>query len=133
MNKKLILNLSLFGLFMAIATVFWIPWNIEPIIWFIIFIICAIQIAKKCSGKFFYTGFLLSLMNSVWMTVAHILFFNKYISSHPQELEIISKLPVPYSPRIAMIIVGPFFGVVFGIVLGIFCVIAGSIIKHRVD
>src|SRR6185436_7649638 len=124
MNRKLIFQLSLFGLFMAIATVFWIPWNIALLFWFVIFIICAIIIAKKCSGKYFFHGFLVSLLNIVWMTITHILFFDRYISSHPEELEFMSKLPMPYSPRIDMLMIRPFFGIAFGIVLGLFCVVA---------
>ena len=46
MNWKLIFGLSLFGLAMAIATVFVIPSKIEPFFWLAIFIICAIVIAK---------------------------------------------------------------------------------------
>jgi uncharacterized membrane protein len=38
-----------------------------------------------------------------------------------------SKLPLPYSPRVAMLLTGPVFGAMFGIILGIFCVIASKI------
>jgi hypothetical protein len=133
MKKKLIFQLSFFGLFMAIARIFWFPWNIELLFWLLIFILCAIVIAKKCSGKFFYHGFLISLLISIWLTIGQLVFYNKYISGHQQELDLISKLPDTYSPRIAMIIVGPFFGVMIGIVLGVFCVVAAKMIKHRID
>jgi len=73
MNTKLIFQLSLFGLAMAIATVFWIPSNIEPIFWVVIFIICAYLIAKKSTGKYFLHGLLVSIVNSVWITAAHII------------------------------------------------------------
>ena len=33
MNWKLIVQLSLFGLAMGVATVFWVPSTIEPIFW----------------------------------------------------------------------------------------------------
>jgi hypothetical protein len=41
MDWKLIFGLSLFGLAMAIATVFVIPSNVEPIFWLAIFLVCA--------------------------------------------------------------------------------------------
>jgi hypothetical protein len=55
-NWKLIFQLSLFGLAMAIATVYWIPQNVEPFFWLVIFIICAYLIAKRCSDKYFLHG-----------------------------------------------------------------------------
>ncbi len=56
MNLKLILQLSVFGLIMAFATVSLIPENIEPIFWVIIFIFCALVIARACTTKFFGTA-----------------------------------------------------------------------------
>jgi hypothetical protein len=46
MDWKLILQLSLFGLAMAIATVFVIPPTVEPAFRLVIFLICAYAIAK---------------------------------------------------------------------------------------
>jgi hypothetical protein len=41
MNWKLVFQLSLFGLAMALGTVFFIPSSIEPLCWLIIFLVCA--------------------------------------------------------------------------------------------
>ena len=79
MNIKLIFQLSLFGLAMAFATLFWIPLNYEPFFWLIIFIICAYLIAKKCFEKYFLNGFLVSIVNCIWITAAHLIFFHTYI------------------------------------------------------
>lgn len=75
MKIKLIVQLSLFGFAMALATVFFIPSNIETVCWLIIFIICAYIIARNCSSKFFLHGFLVSLVNCVWITSGHVLLF----------------------------------------------------------
>ena len=83
MNWKLIGMLSLFGLAMGIATIFVIPSNVEPLVWLVIFLICAYVIAKQSPGKHFLHGLLLGLANSVWITAAHILLFEQYIASHP--------------------------------------------------
>src|SRR5579863_7169575 len=93
MNWKLIIGLSMFGLFMAIATVFFIPSNIEPICWLIIFLVCAYLIAKNAPGKYFLHGFLTSLANCVWITGAHILLFTQYAANHAQEMEMSNKMP----------------------------------------
>jgi len=99
MNIKLILQLSLFGLAMAIATVFWIPSNFEPFFWLIIFVICAYLIAMNCTGKYFLNGFLVSIVNCIWITAAHIFLFSAYISNHPDEAKMLKKMPLPHSPR----------------------------------
>jgi hypothetical protein len=131
MNWKLILQLSLFGLVMAIATVFWIPSNIEPIFWLIIFIICAYFIAKNTTGNYFWHGFLVSIVNCIWITSAHIILFHSYIPNHPQEADMISKMPMPDSPRMMMLMTGPVIGIISGLILGFFAFLASKILKRN--
>ena len=110
MNKKLIFQLSIFGLAMAIATVYFIPSNIEPLFWLLIFIICAYLIAKYCSSKYFLHGLFVSLLNAVWITATHIILFETYIANHPQEAAMMTKMPMPDSPRLMMLMTGPVIG-----------------------
>ena len=131
MNKKLIFQLSLFGFAMALATVYFIPSNIEPVCWLIIFIICAYIIAKKCTGVYFLHGLCVSLVNAIWITAAHILLFDTYITSHAKEAEMMTKMPMPDSPRLMMLMTGPVVGLVSGIVLGLFAFIASKIMKKK--
>jgi hypothetical protein len=129
LDYKLILQLSLFGLVMAVATVFVIPSNIEPVFWLLIFVVCAVVIARRCSEKHFLHGFLVSLANCVWITTAHIVLFDSYIARHPQEAAMMKSMPVPDSPRLMMLMTGPIIGVISGIVLGLFAFIASKIVK----
>ncbi|SRR6266480_6758837 len=131
MNWKLIFGLSLFGLAMAIATVFWIPSSIEWIFWLIIFIICAYLIAKNAPGNYFLHGFLVSLVNSFWITVAHVMFFTTFNQNHPEMEEMVAKLPLHEHPKRLMAIMGPIFGVLFGLVLGLFAFIASKMVKKQ--
>ena len=131
MNRKLIFQLSLFGLAMAFATVYFIPSNIEPFCWFTIFIVCAYFIAKNCTSKYFLHGLYVSLLNAVWITTAHILLFKTYIFNHPQEAAMINKMPMPDSPRLMMLMTGPVVGVVSGLVLGLFAFIVSKIMKKK--
>jgi len=131
MNWKLIFSLSLLGLVMAIATVYFIPSNIEPFFWLVIFIICAWIIAKRCSEKYFLHGLMVSLVNSVWITAAHIILFHTYIINHPQEATMMEKMPMPASPRITMALIGPVVGLVSGIILGLFSLIASKIVNKN--
>ena len=89
MNLKLIFQLSLFGLAMGLATVFWIPSASEPVYWLVIFVISAYFIALKSSGKYFMSGFWVSIANCIWITAAHIIFYHTYIAGHTQEADMI--------------------------------------------
>ena len=119
MNWKLIFQLSLFGLGMALATVYFVPSNIEPLLWLVIFVICAYLIAKRAPGMHFLHGLLVGVANSAWITIFHILLFHQYIAHHPREAAMMRSMPMPGSPRLMMLCVGPIVGVISGIVLGL--------------
>ncbi|MFZ0968503.1 MAG: hypothetical protein WAN13_09550, partial [Candidatus Acidiferrales bacterium] len=77
MNWKIIFLLSLFGLAMGIATVFVIPSKIEPFFWLVIFVVSAFVIARAAASRHFLHGLLVGIVNSVWITGAHILFVSQ--------------------------------------------------------
>ena len=114
---------------MAVATVFVIPSNIEPVFWLGIFLVCACLIARRRSNRLFLHGLCVSLVNSVWITAAHILLFDQYMASHPQEAAVMESMPVPVSPKLLMAFFGPIYGSISGLVLGLFCWIAGKFVK----
>jgi hypothetical protein len=127
MNWKLIFQLSMFGLAMGIATVYVISPPIEPIFWLVIFIVCAAIIAKSQTGRPFLHGLLVSLVNSVWITAAHVLLFDSYIASHPREAAAMQASRLP--PQLMMVCIGPLIGLVSGLVLGFFAWAASRLIK----
>jgi hypothetical protein len=127
-NWKLVFALSLFGLAMAIATVFVIPSDVEPIVWLVIFIVCASLIARFAPVRFFLHGLMVGIINSVWITAVHIIFFNAYIANHAREAAMMHNSPLP--PRAMMAIVGPIVGVVSGIIIGLFAVIAAKFVRR---
>jgi hypothetical protein len=131
MNWKLIFQLSLFGLAMGICTVYWIPSNVEPFFWLAIFIICAYLIARNCAGKFFLHGLLVSLVNCVWVTGAHVLLFKTYANNHPKEIDQMVTMFQSNRPRLLMLFTGPVIGLISGLVLGLFAFIASRIWKSR--
>lgn len=131
MNWKLILQLSLFGLAMGVATVFFIPSNLEPYFWLGIFVICAYIIAVRCRGQYFLHGLMVGIVNSVWVTASHILLFDRYISNHADEASMMASMPLPDSPRLMMALIGPVIGVVSGLVLGLFAVVAAKLVGRR--
>jgi hypothetical protein len=131
MDWKLIFLLSLFGLAMAVATVWVVPSNIEPAFWLVIFLACAYLIASQRASKPFLHGLLLGVVNSVWITASHILFFDAYIARHAQEAAMITSMPLPDSPRLMMALTGPVVGLVSGAVIGVLAMVACKLTKSQ--
>jgi hypothetical protein len=116
----------MFGLLMGFATVFVIPPNIEPICWLVIFGVCAYVIARRCDRLHFVHGLAVSLVNSVWITAAHVAFFDTYLAGHPREAAMSAGMS---SPRLMMVVMGPVVGLVSGLVLGFFAWVAAKFVK----
>ncbi len=132
MNWKLIFQLSVFGLIMAFATIFLIPQMVEPAFWLAIFVFCAYVIVQRVRSRYFLHGFFVSLVNSVWITAAHVLFYKTYAQHHPDMVKMSEGMPVSTHPRLLMLIMGPLFGIVLGLVLGFFCFIASILVSKKV-
>ena len=129
MNWKLILQLSLFGLVMGVATVFFISSSVEPFCWLAVFLISAYAIARGAPGRPFLHGVYVGLANSVWVTGAHILLADQYLARHAREAAMMNSMPMPTHPRLMMTLMGPVIGLVSGIVLGIFAVVATRFVR----
>lgn len=130
MNWKLTFELSLFALAMAFGTVFVIPPNVEPFFWLLIFVVCAYVIAMRSPKSPFLHGVVLGLVNSVWITAAHIAFFERYIAGHPQEAGMMKSMPMPSAPRLMMAITGPIVGLISGILIGVLALGAAKLLKR---
>jgi hypothetical protein len=128
-NGKLVLALSLLGLAMALMTVFVIPPAVEPFFWLVIFPVCAYYIARRAPGSYFLHGLLVGILNSVWITSAHVLLFDHYIARHPREAEMMVRMPL--APKTMMLVTGPIVGVVSGIFLGILALVVHRIVSTR--
>jgi uncharacterized membrane protein YvlD (DUF360 family) len=133
MNWKIIFQLSVFGLIMAFGTVSLIPQNAEPAFWLVIFIFCAWVIAKTCPGKYFLHGFFTGLTNCVWITIVHVIYFQKYLENHKQMDTALSNLPPSFltHPRLSLAVVGLSVGILSAIVLGLFSFVASKISRKK--
>lgn len=129
MHWRLIFELSLFGLAMGIATVFLISSSTEPVFWLVIFAFCAYTIADQCASRQFLHGLLVSMVNSVWITGAHVLGAGRYLANHPQESAMLHSIPLTNRVRVAMLLMGPVVGIVSGVVLGLFAFAASKLVK----
>src|SRR5262249_15019427 len=131
MNWKLIFGLSLFGFAMAFATVFIISATLEPFFWLVIFIVVALVIARSRPDRAFVHGLLVGIVNSVWITCAHIVLFDQYIAKHPKDAAMMKSMPMQVSPRVMMAVVGPIIGVITGAVIGVLAYLAVKLFKTR--
>lgn len=131
LNYPLIFKLSLGGMAMAIGTVYYIPLNREPFFWLAIFLVCAYLIAKQANGRFFLHGFLVSMVNSVWVTAAHLLLFDTYMLNHPELQDMAAQTAVGGSVRLGMALMGPVYGAVSGLVLGLMALLAARLTRGK--
>lgn len=125
--------LSLPALVMAFATVYFIPAMIEPIFWLLIFVFCAWRVARNVQGRRlqFFHGFGIAIFNCIWITVAHALLVKDYLKLNPAMQEMYDAPFIANHPRLSMSIMGVCIGIISGLVLGLFCVIAGRMAKKQ--
>jgi hypothetical protein len=130
MDWRLILQLSLFGLAMGVATVYVIPSRLEPFCWLGIFGFCAWVIAHRRPDRPFQHGLLVSVVNGLWITTAHVLLADRYLAGHPEEAAMMASSPLGSSPRLMMAVTGPVIGVVSGLVLGLMSWFAARMVRR---
>ncbi len=133
MNWKLIFGLSMFGLVMAFATISLIPANIEQFVWPVIMLVCAYLVAVNAPGKYFLHGFLICLLNCLWITSAHIAFATTYLANHTMEANHYAEFNKNggLTARQAMLVMGPMIGIVSGLVLGLFSFAASKVFRKH--
>jgi hypothetical protein len=131
MNWKLIVGLSLFGLAIGVAGISVLSSTGEPFAWLVAFLISAYLIARFARGWYFVHGLLVALLNSVWVTAAHLLFYPVYMAHHPEFLQMLAATPLSTRPRVFMLAQAPVAGLISGIVLGLFSFIASRIFRPR--
>jgi hypothetical protein len=139
MNWKLILGLSMFGLAMALGTVYFIPAKAEEFLWPAIFLICAVVIARQARQRFFLHGFLVGLTNWFWVASAHLILSDAYLARHAEGVAALQALALPASlsflapivesmRRFALPIPGA-----SGIVIGLLSWIASKILAPKIS
>jgi len=117
---------------MAFGTISLIPEQFEFVFWLVIFAFSAYVIAKTNRRKFFLHGFWVSMVNSIWLTAAHVLFYSAYAAHHPQVVKAVGELPLPMHPRLLIILMAPIYGCIFGLILGLFSSIASKIFSSKI-
>ena len=134
MKWTLILRLSAMGLALALGSVFFISPNLEPLLWLAVFLYYAYAIGNGTRTWRFVHGLLLGILNSLWVVGARDVFLTRYLGGHPREIQVVSLVHtsgLPLSARWIMSFTGVAVGVIEGIMIGVFAVVAGMMVKPR--
>jgi hypothetical protein len=133
MNWKLILRLSSLGLLMALGSVSFIPRYVESAFLLGMCLFYAYQIGTKTRASRFLHGLVLGVINNLWFVAVDDLFLNSYLVSHPRGVHLVEWAQSTYhwSPRAVMSVTGMMLGLGFGLVLGVFSMIAGMMTRPR--
>lgn len=126
MNWRLVFLASMFGLAMAFATISMIPSNVEPVVWLIIFLILAYLLGTRAKAYVFLHGLCVGILNSVWITGAHVFFVDTYLANHASEADMMAMSPLAHHPRLMMLLIGPLVGVISGIIIGLLSMLAAK-------
>ena len=130
MNWKLTLLLSLFGVVMGFASIFgWIQ-GLEPFLWPLIGITCAIWIATKAPARHFLHGFLVGLIGGGVAPLIQALFFDTYIAHSREFAESLSRLPSGLRPRAFVFLLVPIIALISAGLLGFLAWLAAKIIRR---
>ncbi len=134
MKWTLILRLSAIGLVLALGSIFFVSPNLEPLLWLGVFLYYAYALGNGTRSRLFLNGVALGILNSFWVVGIHDLFLTRYLAGHPREVSMLAMLheaKVPDSPRLIMSFTGITVGVLEGIVIGVFAMVAGLMVKPK--
>ena len=137
MKWTLILRLSAIGLVLALGSIFFISPNLEPLLWLAVFLYSAYAIGNGTRKGRFFHGLLLGVLNGVWVVLIHDAFLARYLAGHPREvqmLDMVHSAGLAASPRLIMSFTGVTVGVLEGLMIGVFAIVAGMMAQpQRLD
>ena len=131
MNWRLVLSLSVVGVIMAFAGVFGFSGRTSTLVWLLIFIIYAIIIAWKVTGRYFLHAFLVGVVNGVWIGIVQAIFITTYFANHHVIRGIYKMLPLNGHHRILVLLMGLLVGVISGLITGLITFAAEKLMKKK--
>jgi hypothetical protein len=123
MKWNLILRLSSLGLLMALGSVSFIPRYVESAFLLGMCIFYAYQVGTRTRASRFLHGFVLGIVNNLWFVGVDDMFLDRYLARHPRGVHLVTWAQSAYH--------GMMLGVGFGIVIGVFSIIAGMMTRPR--
>ena len=130
MKWKTILLLSLFGILMGLNSVFGIVKNIEWLLWLIIAIVSAYILNKQTKKLLVTHAVITGLFMGILNAIIQSSLFDMYLANNP-EIEGFKQWPITIEPQDFLLMAGPFMGIVYGLVIGLFALLIKKISKKR--
>ena len=130
MNWKTILLLSLFAILMGFNSVFGIIQNIEWVLWLVIAIVSGYVLVRNTKKLLFTHAVVTGIIMGVFNAVIQSALFDTYLLNDPQ-IEGLSQWPTTIEPQYFLLIAGPFIGIVYGLLIGLFALIIKKISKKN--
>ncbi len=131
MKWKLILLLSLSGVFTGVITLYVLPARFESVLTTPVFLLCAYFIARRAEVAYFLHGLLLGAVYSALVTAIHVAKADIYFANHHKEALQFAKMGQESGATVpqAMMLMGIFSAVVSAIVMGLFAIAGSKILK----
>lgn len=130
MKWKTILLLSLFGILMGLNSVFGIIKNVEWILWLVIAIISAYVLNKRTTKLLVTHAVVTGLFMGVLNAIIQSSLFDSYLANNP-EIEGFKQWPITVEPQYFLLMAGPFAGIIYGLIIGLFALIIKKISKKN--
>ena len=119
MNWKIILLLVLIGCAIGVASLFGLVHSkYEIVYWLVLAMASGFVIAKSC-GRPFMHGVIVGLFTGILVAIIQAVFFDKYLMNNPTSLDGFKNLTTSLEPQYVLLFSGPFFGIAYGIVMGL--------------
>lgn len=131
MNWRKIFTLSLPGPVMGTLSLFGLTRGIEPVLWLLVALGCAWWLAKTVPSRVFLHGLFVGLLMGIGNSVMQSLFFDSYMASNPESAQAFQQIPGGLSPRIFVLMAGSIVGFLYGLLLGLFALLAAKFGKPR--
>ena len=130
MRWNLLFYLSLFGIVMGVLSLLGLTHlPIEPLLWFFIALFSAYWIARNTTAKPFMQGLIAGALMGMFNSIIQSLFFEMYLSHNPMAEEGFRQIPGGIPVRLFPLMVGPGIGVAYGLVVGLFSLLARKVFK----
>lgn len=132
MNWKTILLLTFVGILIFIGSTFGLVGSgKEWIYWIVLGIVSALVISRTCGSRLFMHGVITGLFTGIIGSVIQSVMFDTYLMNNPSSLDGFKQIPVTMAPQYVILFSGPFFGIAYGILVGIIAIIFAKISRKK--
>ncbi len=119
MNWTIILLLVFIGAAIAVASLFGLLHSrYEIVYWLVLAVASGFVIAKTCNRTFMH-GVIVGLFTGIIGSIIQAVFFDTYLENNPSSLDGFTNLTTSLEPQYVLLFSGPFFGIAYGIVVGL--------------